>query len=657
MTNLSIKNLSLLLLYAILFIACSNNMLVNDDQRLEHALKLAKSNRIELEKVLNHYSENPEKLAAARWLIMNMPLHHTKDGDELEYYRLYFKESANHAKNPKVVVDSLNKIYGSPTLSRLKPIYDIGVVDSAFLVSHIDVAFYSRENRPWGKNVGWNDFCEFVLPYRLGDEPLSLWRNDVLERYSDLIDSVASLPGSEDPRFAANELYIGWLRRKKFKWTSKLPVGPRIGVEIIDWKTGACRERADGMCYLLRAAGLPAVLHRAPMRGDLNDSHSWGVIMGSEGSPWIPEQHLDAACDFKVPAAKVHCETYSLNLDAAYNFMQNPNAPNALRDPFFRDETRWYLDEQKRKEFKVPIDKVNGVYEGDTLFIAAPSRNKWVAIGYGLASRDSINFGYVGENTVCVIGKPEGEDFHPCSYPFNTTLRNDSIHFYTPGESIDINIYSKHTLNVGDFAKRMIGGVFENSDSPDFIQSDTLYLIDKRPKRLYTTIRVDNSVPKRYLRYYGADKTYCNIAEIKLYENYTDTLPLKGKIIGTEGSKMGDYAHEYFSAWDGDPYTSMDYHKSSGGWTGIDFGKPQKIEKIVYTPRNRGNFIKEGNTYELYYFEIDRGWQLIQKAKAMNDEITFKAPAGALLFLHCLDGGKDERIFEYDQQKDLQIFW
>lgn len=651
-----LKNISML--FATIFImGCNTSTLTNDSQRLEYALELAKENRIELEKVINHYEDDPERLMAAKWLIMNMPLHHTKEGDELEIYRQYFKEAADHNKNPKSVVDSLEKIYGQLNLSRLQPIYDITTIDSDFLISHIDAAFMAKENRPWGKNVNWNDFCEFVLPYRLGDEPLSLWRQDILEKYGDLIDSVASLQGSDNPRFAANELYIGWIKRKNFKWTSRLPVGPRIGIEITDWKTGACRERADGMCYLLRTAGLPAVLHRAPMRGDLNDSHSWGVIIDSDGSPWIPEQHSDPAHDFKVPAAKIHCETFSLNLDIVSSFLKDPNAPNALRVPFFRDETKWYLKPHKRKELKLSIDKLKGVYSGDTVYLAAASRNKWVAIGYGIADKDSVNFGYVGENTVCVVGKPMGDEFKPYSYPFNTTLRNDTVHFYIPGEIIDVNIYSKHTINVGDFAKRMIGGIFENSNNPDFMSSDTLHYIQDRPKRLYTTVKIDNITPKRYIRYYGADKTYCNIAEIKLYENFSDTIPLVGKIIGTPGSKMGDKAHEYFSAWDGDPYTSMDYHKSSGGWTGIDFCKPQKIEKIVYTPRNRGNFIHAGHTYELFFYEIEKGWQLVEKVKAIEDKLTIKAPQGALLFLHCLDGGKDERIFEYDQQNDIQIFW
>lgn len=645
------------ILLIFIFLSACGNTLTTDDQRLYQALELAGKNRIELEKVINKYSNDSSRLTAVKWLIINMPLHNTKEGDGLDAYRRYFQESANHDRNPKIIIDSLDKLYGKPVLSRLHPIYDIQTIDSAFLVSHIEAAFDARENRPWGHNVRWEDFCEFVLPYRLGDEPTSQWRSDVLDKYGSLIDSVASLPGSEQPLLAAMELYKAWIKRKNFKWTSKLPVGPRIGAEILDWKTGACRERADGMCYLLRTAGLPAALHRAPIRGDLNDSHSWGVIIDSDGSPWIPEQHSDAAYKFKVPAAKVLCETFSLNPDIISNFMRNPDAPNAFRSPFVRDETKWYLHPQHRKELKLSLNSLRNVKEGDTIYLAASSRNKWIAIGYGVAGKDSLNFGYVGDNTVCVAGLPRGDEFIPLAYPFNTTLKNDTVHFYEPGENIKVNIYSKHTLNVGDFAKRMIGGIFEVSDTPLFEHSDTLYYIQECPKRLFTTVRIDNMIPKRYFRYYGADNTYCNVGEIKVYEKFEDTIPLTGYIIGTPGSKMGDSAHEYSSAWDGDPYTSMDYHERSGGWTGIDLGKPRIVEKIVYTPRNRGNFIHSGYTYELYYYEVGVGWKFVERCKAHDDKLSITAPKGALFLIQCLDGGKDERIFEYDERKDVQIFW
>lgn len=58
----------------ILIFTCSCTF--KKDNRLEYALRFAESNRTELEKVLDHYSTDPEKLEAARFLIENMPYHY-----------------------------------------------------------------------------------------------------------------------------------------------------------------------------------------------------------------------------------------------------------------------------------------------------------------------------------------------------------------------------------------------------------------------------------------------------------------------------------------------------------------------------------------------------------------------------------------------------
>lgn len=37
----------------------------------------------------------------------------------------------------------------------------------------------------------------------------------------------------------------------------------------------------------------------------------------------------------------------------------------------------------------------------------------------------------------------------------------------------------------------------------------------------------------------------------------------------------------------------FDYNQPDGGWAGIDLGKPVSLGKIVFTPRNRVNFIRK----------------------------------------------------------------
>lgn len=46
-----------------------------ENRLLDMSLEMAADNRPELEKVITHYADNPQKREAAEWLIANMPGH------------------------------------------------------------------------------------------------------------------------------------------------------------------------------------------------------------------------------------------------------------------------------------------------------------------------------------------------------------------------------------------------------------------------------------------------------------------------------------------------------------------------------------------------------------------------------------------------------
>ena len=75
----------------------------------------------------------------------------------------------------KVKIDSLEIQLGSFNYSQLQKYNDIETITADFLIKNIDLAFTAWE-KPWAKHVGFDDFCEFILPYRINNEPISNWR-------------------------------------------------------------------------------------------------------------------------------------------------------------------------------------------------------------------------------------------------------------------------------------------------------------------------------------------------------------------------------------------------------------------------------------------------------------------------------------------------
>lgn len=107
------------------------------------------------------------------------------------------------------------------------------------------------------------------------------------------------------------------------------------------------------------------------------------------------------------------------------------------------------------------------------------------------------------------------ESMHTVSHPFVMDKETGALTFRSPGNRKgDVVLLSKFGM-IGEFyLGRMVGGVFEGSDTPDFLHRDTLYLIDETPSRLCTVVRTDTTKRYRYVRYFGPYKGYCNVAEV-----------------------------------------------------------------------------------------------------------------------------------------------
>ena len=54
--------------------------------------------------------------------------------------------------------------------------------------------------------------------------------------------------------------------------------------------------------------------------------------------------------------------------------------------------------------------------------------------------------------------------------------------------------------------------------------------------------------------------------------------------------------------------------KDGSIWVAVDFKKPECISKVRFLPRNDDNFIREGEVYQLFYWN-GAGWKLIEETK------------------------------------------
>ena len=87
-----------------------------------------------------------------------MPYYGFYEGKELQKYLRYFEAHSTNIKGAQFIVDSLKKADGEFSIDMFTRKKDIEVVDSAFLVEHIEWAFKVWKEQPWGENVNFEEF-------------------------------------------------------------------------------------------------------------------------------------------------------------------------------------------------------------------------------------------------------------------------------------------------------------------------------------------------------------------------------------------------------------------------------------------------------------------------------------------------------------------
>ena len=181
------KSYAILLLIVFIFQSCQN---YPDD--VNATLKLAGNNRKELEKVLTYYKSSETdslKYKAACHLINHMKWHKSTQYCNID--SLYFKINKKleliyniHISqvpdqdlfNSKIYTQIIsasvytgilieNTFLDSLQVNHLIR-YDPQFISSDFLIKHIDNAFYVWENSSFAKFLTFEEFKEYILPYR-----------------------------------------------------------------------------------------------------------------------------------------------------------------------------------------------------------------------------------------------------------------------------------------------------------------------------------------------------------------------------------------------------------------------------------------------------------------------------------------------------------
>lgn len=235
-----------------------NNSAVSIKQVLSHS----GNNRAELEKVLEHYKNDSLKLDAAKFLITNMPGSYSLNDKTIDickpYYNYYdtLAKAYNYEMNAERgrKIDSTWNLFHNYNYIKLNlpVISDLEHISAKTIISEIDLAFKAWRNNVYSQNSTFEEFCEYILPYRrmngivIDDSRNTFFNRHYPDYYTkpgkDMIDETDSL------------LYeYKNITHSQF-WGTRIPILNAETFELL--KYGLCEHRCWYNSLLLSSLGM-----------------------------------------------------------------------------------------------------------------------------------------------------------------------------------------------------------------------------------------------------------------------------------------------------------------------------------------------------------------------------------------------------------------
>lgn len=648
---MKIPRLSGLLCTLCFLASCSSS-----PSRLELALQLAGDNRAELERVLNHYAENKAdslKYRAARFLIENMPLHYGYAGPGVDQFRdIYDSVFCDKSISRAELRRRTAHCQADP--AEIHPAFDIATIRSEILIRHIDHAFevYAYE---WNRDLPFDDFCEVVLPYRIGNEQIEDW----MPAYRQSLESaIHMLSATHADRRTVASVLKDSLKAMDYEFldetTMKVELSP---TDYLHAAGGACPEITCIVTYALRSVGLPVNYDYIIQWANRSQTHSWNSLQLDTTLYCFGMSDAGFGDHFAIRPhermGKVYRRTYRFQPQSLPN---QPGAleegiPSALNTPFIRDVSDLYFDGiDVTLKLTVPFKpKKRFVY------LAVFDNQNWVPVAWSRVRHGRATFSGIEKGCAYMAAYYHEGRLYPATDPF-TVSKDGTVTLRTPDETrISVTLKRKYPVfyNEPFILNRVKNGKFQVADRPDFSDARTVYVTPDIQEIHPYYADLGDTIRFRYIRYLSPPGAFVSMSEIGFYD--PAGRKLAGRIIGTEGSYW-NLGNDKYKLFDGDPLTYFNAPTESDCWGGMAFEEPQTLGSVMFLPRNDDNFIQAGELYELFYCRDGTFVSLGQRTGDKTHVLHYdNVPGNAMLLLKNHSKGKEERIFTYEN--DRQVWW
>lgn len=628
----------------------------------EEALQQAGKNRKELEQAVEYYRTQGDSLKAkaAIYLISNMPgkgTYRVGNKDTILNYIASLADPQGWDSDVSVLHRTIDSVLRAarPTIVFVP---DLSRFSAEELIRHIDEVFRQWESRYWHEVYSFDEFCEWVLPYRTGTEELEDRRTQACTNKRHGEDSVGR---ADNPYPLAL-----WLINRTGIWynvgMARYPFDLSVS-EMDKIHLGACVQMSDYAVKILRSRGIPAAMDITPAWSNTSSNHTWNAVIRPNHTSTEIGYDSEGRNDFAYKMVKIFRNTFTIQRNSIlYKLKDTEEIP-----PFFAGfDKKDVTDQYDMPLSDVTIEGLNPKKSG-IAYLCTFNNRDWVPVDFAEIVDTRARFRNVGRNVMPPGKNPRefvsvgsgvvllptyyiGRRIVPASAP--VILSSDgSVRIIRP----DFRRLRPLTLTrkypeMQWFAnlRRMMGrSRFEAANKPDFSDAVLLCRIDSCAPLAFRQYPVSLDHPCRYIRFVGSDTTDHDIAEIAFYSD-------KQKLVAHPIDRPEYNAAGAARVSDGNVLTYSRHYKDTPRPMGFDLGRPYPVTSITCISRTDDNEIAVGDLYELFYW--DGRWVSLGRRYAKSPELVYDyAPYGALFLLRDLTRGIEERIFTYENGQ--QTWW
>jgi hypothetical protein len=413
-------------------------------ENVKEVLELAANNRSELEKVITHYKAegNVIKEEAAYFLIGNMKNHGYLEyklvdstGAEVDFNVLEYSDYETLLDGWDEIEENKGKIH----FEKDTFYHDYNEITADYLIKNIDLAYKAWDKNPWAQHVSFDQFCEYILPYRSSNEPIEEWREYFINELSWVKDSVKDPADPIEAACYVNDYIKSWFRFDPRYYEHPTDQGLQ---EMLSNKMGRCEDMTNLAIYAMRAMGIPVMSDFTPYWANTGNNHAWNAIltnndsiiifMGGEANP--------GEYELGHKLAKVYRKTFAIQENSLPEKMEKwEKAPPYLNSNSIRDVTSEYVS---TKTVKVELTK--GIPDSTNFsYLCVFNSGEWKAIDYTRFYGDKASYNKMGLGVAYLPAFYYDKEIIPAGDAFllNDTL---SIDYKTPdGDNrITLNLYS-----------------------------------------------------------------------------------------------------------------------------------------------------------------------------------------------------------------------